>query len=154
MSDGPVTVATFDWAADAQLARCRLESSGIRTHMPDAYMGGLYWHAVKGLGGLRLQVDPGDAEDARAILDEPAGQPGEPVLAEDEQTSDRVVRSAIFGAVSYFVFPYALWLFLGEIFFRHRRGAMERRNLMLASLLVVPLALIHLAAGLFWLYRR
>jgi len=100
-ADGsPVTVASFEWLAEANLARCRLDASGIACHLTNLYMSSMYWHYVKALGGIRLQVAAEDAEDARVILNELPQEPDEPILAAGEKNSDRVLRAAVFGAAA------------------------------------------------------
>ena len=65
-----VTVATFDFSTDAHIALGRLEAEGIEAHLMDEHLVQtdlLYSIAV---GGIKLQVEPQDAERALAILAE------------------------------------------------------------------------------------
>ena len=68
MSDDLVTVATFSDLPEAELARERLELEGIRAFVLEAQTAGVMPY-VTGSTGIRLQVKPGDAEQAREILD-------------------------------------------------------------------------------------
>ncbi|HEY3822827.1 MAG TPA: DUF2007 domain-containing protein [Polyangiaceae bacterium] len=65
--DELVTVATFKDTPEAQLARERLELEGIRAFVIDAQTGGVMPYLAESMG-IRLQVEPQDAERAREIL--------------------------------------------------------------------------------------
>jgi hypothetical protein len=61
-----VTVAHFTEAMEAEMAKGRLQSAGI-----EVFLSGFNAAIMEpGLGPLRLQVAPGNAEDARAILND------------------------------------------------------------------------------------
>jgi hypothetical protein len=62
-----VTVATFTDVPQAELARERLELEGIRAFVLDAQTGGVMPY-VTDITGIRLQVEPGDADRAKEIL--------------------------------------------------------------------------------------
>ena len=66
--DELVTVATFPDVAQADLARERLELEGIRAFVLDQQTGGVMPFMVSSIGGIRLQVAPGDVERAREAL--------------------------------------------------------------------------------------
>jgi hypothetical protein len=64
-----VTVATFDLAVEAHVAKSRLESEGLEAFIADENIVNLnvfYSHAV---GGVKLQVREEDFERARAALE-------------------------------------------------------------------------------------
>jgi hypothetical protein len=65
--DELVTVATFTDVPEAELARERLELEGIRAFVLDAAAGGVMPYIAESTG-VRLQVEPKDAERAREIL--------------------------------------------------------------------------------------
>lgn len=67
-SDDLVTVATFPDVAQAELARERLELEGIRAFVLDEQTGGVMPFMVSSIGGIRVQVAPGDADKAREVL--------------------------------------------------------------------------------------
>ena len=67
-TDELTTIASFDRATDAYIAQGRLAAEGIRAQLFDDHMtqmDGLYAFA---LTGIRLQVRPRDAQDAKRIL--------------------------------------------------------------------------------------
>jgi hypothetical protein len=63
-----VTVATFPDVSLAELARERLELEGIQAFVLDEQTGAVMPFMVGSIGGIRLQVAPGDAERAKEIL--------------------------------------------------------------------------------------
>ena len=63
-----VVVKTFLKLTDADLAAAQLRTSGIECSIASDDAGGVY----PALALIRLLVDPGNAELARRILDEPA----------------------------------------------------------------------------------
>ena len=75
-----ITVANFSEPLEAEMAKLRLESAGIET-----FLSGENARILEpGLGPLQLQVRAADADDARAILDDPgAGSPQEPLTEPD-----------------------------------------------------------------------
>lgn len=79
MADDIVTIAEFNEPLEAEMARLRLQSAGI-----EVFLSGENARIMEpGLGPLQLQVTAGDAEDARAILNDP-GDPDEAEHAEAE----------------------------------------------------------------------
>ena len=71
MAEEPVVIRRFRDLIEAELAKGRLESAGIPSFVADeniVSMDGFYSNAI---GGLRLLVEPQDAQAARTILDEP-----------------------------------------------------------------------------------
>ena len=65
--DELVTVATFKDTPEAELARERLELEGIRAFVMDGQAGGVMPYLAESMG-IRLQVEPQDAEKAKEIL--------------------------------------------------------------------------------------
>jgi hypothetical protein len=78
--DGVITVASFTEPMEAEMARLRLESAGIET-----FLSGENARILEpGLGPLQLQVKAVDAEDAKAILNDPGEDlPPEPATEPD-----------------------------------------------------------------------
>lgn len=64
-----VTVATFSYPLEANLAKAQLESEGIFSFVADEHMASMNWLYSNSTGGVRLQVSKADAETARQILD-------------------------------------------------------------------------------------
>ena len=62
-----VTIRQFGSLADALLAKGCLESAGIESFLADANMA---WMDSPVVRGMRLQVNPDDAETAIAVLDQ------------------------------------------------------------------------------------
>jgi hypothetical protein len=65
--DELVTVATFMDGPEAELARERLELEGIRAFVIDGQAGGVMPYLAESMG-IRLQVEPKDADQAKEIL--------------------------------------------------------------------------------------
>jgi hypothetical protein len=68
MDDDLLTVASFADVAEAELAKERLELEGIRAFVIGAQTAGVMPFLTGATGGVRVQVDPKDAERAREIL--------------------------------------------------------------------------------------
>jgi Putative prokaryotic signal transducing protein len=66
--DEMVTVERFRDMLQAEMAKGRLDSAGIRSFLAGENAGLLYGN---GLDGVLLQVSAADEEDARAILNDP-----------------------------------------------------------------------------------
>ena len=66
----PATVGSFATQGEAEVAQAKLSGYGIASAVVDVLEGGAI--PVEGEDGLALQVRAGDAEDAAAILAEPA----------------------------------------------------------------------------------
>lgn len=65
--DELVTVATFKDLPEAQLAQERLELEGVRAFVMDGQAGAVMPYLAESMG-IRLQVEPQDAEKAKEIL--------------------------------------------------------------------------------------
>lgn len=65
-----VTVATFNDPLEAQLARGKLESVGIRSTLADDNLVAMDWYYTNAVGGVKLQVMPADVAVAREALAE------------------------------------------------------------------------------------
>jgi hypothetical protein len=63
-----VTIASFPDVAEAQLAKERLESEGIRAFVIDAQTAGVLPFLTPASGGVRVQVAPQDQQRAREVL--------------------------------------------------------------------------------------
>jgi|SRR5579863_2029120 len=64
-----VTIRTFWYLAEAELAKSLLEAEGIKCFLFDENVVGLGWYA-NAVGGVKLRVDAGKAEDANRILED------------------------------------------------------------------------------------
>lgn len=65
---GLVTVATFDLMTDAHIAMGRLAAEGVEAWLADEHLVQTDWLYSVAVGGIKLQVRPEDAEQARTIL--------------------------------------------------------------------------------------
>lgn len=65
-----VDVSNYPDLASAQIAQSILESAEIMSFIPDEAIVGIDWRWATALQGIRLQVNPEDADDARALLAE------------------------------------------------------------------------------------
>ena len=64
-----ITVARFRDLPVAELARGKLEASGIPAFLADQDLVGIYWGYSNAIGGIRLQVPHELADEARDVLD-------------------------------------------------------------------------------------
>lgn len=68
-SDRLVTVARYDSAGDAQLAKAQLEDAGIPCMIANEDQAGLSTMFDATEGGVQLKVTKDRADDAREVLD-------------------------------------------------------------------------------------
>jgi hypothetical protein len=85
-----VTLSTFPFAGDAEVARGALASAGIEARILDGNMVGMLSHMTIALGGLRLQVPGDQLAEARAILGEPSAIDEEELAREAGASPDVV----------------------------------------------------------------
>lgn len=71
MDQGLITLARFPDPATAGLAQSRLKAAGIPAFLADEATMGLAWHWNPAVGGIRLQIPPEHADEARLLLEEP-----------------------------------------------------------------------------------
>jgi len=64
-----VTVATFDFPAEAEVAKLFLEEKGIQAFLADANLVGLNWFLANAVGGAKLQVAAADVDRANDVLE-------------------------------------------------------------------------------------
>lgn len=82
-----ITVASFDNQADAHIAKGLLEAEGLSPRLADNHLVQTDWLYSAALGGIKLQVPPGEAARARELLSQDrsgvlAGEePGDPLTA-------------------------------------------------------------------------
>jgi len=77
-----VTIARFDLAGQAHIAKNALEAAGIRSVLADEQIVAMDWLLSNAVGGIKVQVLEEDAERAVSTLEEALGS-DEPV---DEET--------------------------------------------------------------------
>jgi hypothetical protein len=63
-----VTIATYDFWPDAEIARGRLQVEGIEAVLADQHLVQTDWLYSIAVGGIKLQVGTEDADRARTIL--------------------------------------------------------------------------------------
>jgi hypothetical protein len=68
MAGEMVTVATFRFAHEAELARLHLAEVGITAYIADAETVAMDWLLSNAIGNVKLQVAAKDAEEAAALL--------------------------------------------------------------------------------------
>lgn len=85
------TVAAFDLAPQAQLARLVLEEAGIPAVVADEGIVAMEWVLANAVGGIKVQVAEADADRAAAVLAERFGGAG-PVGDVDQ---DELARQAL-----------------------------------------------------------
>ena len=67
--DELVTVATYPDVPEAELAKERLALEGIRAFVIGGQTGGVMPFLNSSTGGIRVQVEPADAQRAKEILE-------------------------------------------------------------------------------------
>lgn len=87
MSDRLVTIATFETAPRAHVARAALEDAGIRVFVADEEIVSMDWMLSNAVGGVKLKVRESDAERALAVLDARFGT-GEPLVSDEELAAE------------------------------------------------------------------
>ena len=70
-----VTIATFDQAAQARLAKNALDAAGVQATVTDESLVAMDWLLSNAVGGIKVQVWDEDAERAVAVLNETLGDP-------------------------------------------------------------------------------
>jgi hypothetical protein len=73
MAGNLVTVATFDEAGQAHIAKNVLEEAGIKVALSDEETVGALWYLSIALGGIKVKVLEEDAERAVAVLEKELG---------------------------------------------------------------------------------
>lgn len=73
MAGNLVTIARFDLAGQAHLAKNALEAAGIRSILADEQTIAMDWLLSNAIGGIKVQVLEEDAERAVAALEESLG---------------------------------------------------------------------------------
>ncbi len=68
MADELITVATFRFAHEAELARLHLAEVGVRAFIADAETVAMDWLLGNAIGNVKLQVPRDRAEEAAGIL--------------------------------------------------------------------------------------
>jgi len=71
MDEKLVTIATFGNTVEANLAKNRLETAGIRAFLADADTVDMAWQLTGAVGGIKLQIPEGDEEVALSLLERP-----------------------------------------------------------------------------------
>jgi hypothetical protein len=87
------TVASFDTAAKAGLARDTLAAAGIQAVLNDSEIVAAEWLISNAVGGVKLQVREEDAGRAAAVLEEKLGD--EAGLASEDVDEDELTRQAL-----------------------------------------------------------
>ena len=70
MNDELVTIATTYDIVEAEFLRNHLESQGFKVFLADENIVGMYNLLANAVGGIKVKVLAGDAEDAQAFVEE------------------------------------------------------------------------------------
>lgn len=73
-----VTIATFDQAAQARMAKNVLDEAGIRVAVSDETLVAMDWLLSNAVGGIKVQVWEEDADRAVELLEQKLGSGAEP----------------------------------------------------------------------------
>lgn len=167
-----VTIARFQGISTASLARNRLEEAGIPSFLADAETITTDWLLSNAMGGVKLQVEAGDADRAREELandmdaesiealnreavesgdedTEPdAADPDEPVaeLSDREETAQRAWRGSLLSLAFPPMYYLILWM-LGKVYFSEQPlGEAYRRKAWYAAILTIPVVVLLTSA--------
>jgi hypothetical protein len=88
-----VTIATFENATQAQVAKNALEAEGIRAVLGDEMTVDLFWNLSNAIGGVKVQVLEENADRAVEILERELG-PDEGGEVDEEQLAAAASASA------------------------------------------------------------
>lgn len=91
-----VTIARFDLAGQAHLAKNALDAAGIKSVLADEVVVAMDWLLSNAVGGIKVQVLEEDADRAVAALEEALGADTGPV---DEETLAAEAEAAGSGAL-------------------------------------------------------
>ena len=97
------TLCTFSTLDEAQLARMKLEGSGIEAFIPDETMAQMNWLYTNAIGGIRLQVREDDLESARDVLELAPAEQGMVLCPQCGSRNVRFQRLSPFSAISIFL---------------------------------------------------
>jgi hypothetical protein len=126
------TVRVYWTPIEANLAKSRLESEGIRAVLANEEIAAMNWSMANAIGGIKLQVLPQDLDRAQSLLaevelhqtadvdedgwrqeSEDLDETGdgddndEPALNEREELAKRALKGALFGII---FFPLQFWV--------------------------------------------
>lgn len=154
-----ITLARYSDPATAGLARSRLEAAGIPAFLADEATMGLAWHWNPAVGGIRLQIAPEHAEEARLLLDDPGKAvetwrdfPGDapvpsateepeedPEIGPRERLARRTVLAGVIGWVLTPLLLYSLVIGIRALAMGGALSGRQRTQLWLVTLLDVVL---------------
>ena len=141
MPNDLVTVASYWDGNEAQVAKLKLESFGIRAFLANEALVGMAWYYGNAVGGIRLEVAAPDAIRARELLatnvefEDPEERADFVDDTEElppnarEANADRALRGALVGMLLVPWQLYVVWLLIkvfvsdAELRRRHRRNA-------------------------------
>ena len=83
-----ITIATFTNPLEAHIVRGRLQAEGIETWVAHEHHIWANWFLSTALGGVKLQVRPEDAQQAREVLRQEQDGDYETLVAENANESD------------------------------------------------------------------
>lgn len=87
------TIASFDLAPQAQLAKNALDAAGIPAVVADSEIVAMDWLISNAVGGVKVQVWEEDAERAAAVLAEALGD--DAGLTSDAVSDEELTRQAL-----------------------------------------------------------
>ncbi|MBM3992973.1 MAG: hypothetical protein FJ303_02285 [Planctomycetes bacterium] len=83
-----VTIARFELANEAELAKLHLEEAGIRACLTDAETVNMDWLLGAAVGYIKVQVAASQAEEATQVLADHAPPADADASADDEETDE------------------------------------------------------------------
>jgi hypothetical protein len=156
VSNSFVTVARFGTAAEAHILKGRLEAEGVAVTIADEETVSMAWHLGQAVGGIKVQVNPQDAERAREITaaESSLGDITAPRIhtAIAEGVARRAMRAAFFGILIPPLQLYSIWLVVRLLFSRHHQSPTVNRRIVLS--LVLDLWVVVLAAAMVGMLTR
>ncbi len=99
-----MTVASYSFPYEAQIARARLEVDGIQAYVADEHTITMQWLYSDALGGVKVQVKPQDLSRARMILAEDLS--ADTMIVADDEAPIQTIRCDACGSVE--LEPYSV----------------------------------------------
>lgn len=93
-----VTLATYQFAPQAELARVALEQEGISAFTPDANLVATNWLLANAVGYIKLQVPRSQAEAAWAILQSHPHLLSDSAIGSSDHETESITRCLSCGA--------------------------------------------------------
>jgi hypothetical protein len=117
-----ITIATYSFPYEAQIARANLEAEGIPAFIADEHTINMQWLFSNALGGIRLQVPSEFAEQAQEILEQDFSELLEEEFGKDENVCPKCGGTDMEPYTKGKAPAFIVFLLLGFPLFFHEHG--------------------------------